>query len=172
LDYLRAALAYYARFGIQFRALLTDNGPAYGSIQTTLREWAYARTYQCGTATPEAALLRIESQDRRSEQVVSGCFFIGELFFIQVGRGCLRRIARCGSPTRSPSRSPLPGHRGYSCGGSTGLACCVRPPGPRHRCPASPRVAQGRRESGPPCGEVGAPVPFAHLSPLSISIYR
>jgi transposase InsO family protein len=77
LDFLRAALAYYARFGIQFKALLTDNGPAYRSrqfaqachalglkhrftrpytprtngkaerfIQTALREWAYARTYQ------------------------------------------------------------------------------------------------------------------------------
>jgi transposase InsO family protein len=77
LDFLRAALAYYARLGIRFRALLTDNGPAYRSrqfaqtcgqlglrhrftrpytphtngkaerfIQTALREWAYARTYQ------------------------------------------------------------------------------------------------------------------------------
>jgi len=77
LAFLSAALAYYARFGIRFRALLTDNGPAYRSrafaqacrtlglkhrftrpytprtngnaerfIQTALREWAYARTYQ------------------------------------------------------------------------------------------------------------------------------
>jgi transposase InsO family protein len=77
LDFLRAALAYYARLGIRFLALLTDNGPAYRSrqfaqacqalglkhrftrpytprtngkaerfIQTALREWAYARTYQ------------------------------------------------------------------------------------------------------------------------------
>ena len=77
LDFLRTALAYYARLGIRFRALLTDNGPAYRSrafaqachtlgikhrftrpytprtngkaerfIQTALREWAYARTYQ------------------------------------------------------------------------------------------------------------------------------
>jgi transposase InsO family protein len=75
--FLQAALAYYARLGIQFTALLTDNGPAYRSramaaacralglkhrftrpytprtngkaerfIQTALREWAYARTYQ------------------------------------------------------------------------------------------------------------------------------
>ena len=77
LAFLAAALAYYARFGIRFRAVLTDNGPAYRShafacacrqlglkhrftrpytprtngkaerfIQTALREWAYARTYQ------------------------------------------------------------------------------------------------------------------------------
>jgi transposase InsO family protein len=77
LAFLAEALAYYARFGIRFRALLTDNGPAYRSravaqacralglkhrftrpytprtngkaerfIQTALREWAYARTYQ------------------------------------------------------------------------------------------------------------------------------
>jgi transposase InsO family protein len=77
LDFLAAALAYYARFGIRFQAVLTDNGPAYRSrafaqacrvlglkhrftrpytprtngkaerfIQTALREWAYARTYQ------------------------------------------------------------------------------------------------------------------------------
>ncbi len=77
LHFLEAALAYYARFGIRFRAVLTDNGPAYRSrqfahacralglkhhftrpytprtngkaerfIQTALREWAYARTYQ------------------------------------------------------------------------------------------------------------------------------
>jgi transposase InsO family protein len=77
LDFLRAALACYARLGIRFRAQLTDNGPAYRSrqfaqacsqlglkhrfnrpctprtngkaerfIQTALREWAYARTYQ------------------------------------------------------------------------------------------------------------------------------
>jgi transposase InsO family protein len=31
LDFLRAALAYYARLGIHFKALLTDNGPAYRS---------------------------------------------------------------------------------------------------------------------------------------------
>ena len=77
LAFLAAALAYYARFGILFRAVLTDNGPAYRSrafaqacralglkhrftrpytprtngkaerfIQTLIREWAYARTYQ------------------------------------------------------------------------------------------------------------------------------
>jgi len=77
LAFLSAALDYYARFGIRFRALLTDNGPAYRSrafaqacralglkhrftrpytprtngkaerfIQTSLREWAYARAYQ------------------------------------------------------------------------------------------------------------------------------
>ncbi len=77
LAFLTEALAYYARIGIRFRALLTDNGPAYRSrafaqacralglkhrftrpytprtngkaerfIQTALREWAYARTYQ------------------------------------------------------------------------------------------------------------------------------
>jgi transposase InsO family protein len=70
-------VAYYTRFGIQFKAVLTDNGSAYRSyafaaachalglkhrrtrpytprtngkaerfIQTALREWAYARTYQ------------------------------------------------------------------------------------------------------------------------------
>lgn len=75
--FLHAALAYYARLGIRFKAVLTDNGPAYRSramaaackalglkhrftrpytprtngkaerfIQTALREWAYARTYQ------------------------------------------------------------------------------------------------------------------------------
>ena len=75
--FLRQTLAYYARFGIGFKAVLTDNGPAYRSrafaaacralglkhrftrpytprtngkaerfIQTALREWAYARTYQ------------------------------------------------------------------------------------------------------------------------------
>ena len=74
---LRSTLAWYARIGIRFKALLTDNGPAYRSrqfaqacrelglkhrftrpytprtngkaerfIQTALREWAYARTYQ------------------------------------------------------------------------------------------------------------------------------
>ena len=31
LAFLAAALAYYARFGIRFRAVLTDNGPAYRS---------------------------------------------------------------------------------------------------------------------------------------------
>jgi transposase InsO family protein len=31
LDFLHAALAYYARLGIRFRAVLTDNGPAYRS---------------------------------------------------------------------------------------------------------------------------------------------
>jgi len=77
LAFLHAALAYYARLGIHFKAVLTDNGPAYRSrafalacralslkhrftrpytprtngkaerfIQTALREWAYARTYQ------------------------------------------------------------------------------------------------------------------------------
>lgn len=77
LAFLAATLAYYARFGIRFRAVLTDNGPAYRSyafasacrqlglkhrftrpytprtngkaerfIQTALREWAYARSYQ------------------------------------------------------------------------------------------------------------------------------
>ena len=76
LALLHAALAYYARLGIRFKALLTDNGPAYRSrafaatcrmlglkhrftrpytprtngkaerfIQTALREWAYARSY-------------------------------------------------------------------------------------------------------------------------------
>jgi len=77
LHFLDAALAYYARLGIHFRAVLTDNGASYRShafasrcralglkhrrtrpytprtngkaerfIQTALREWAYARTYQ------------------------------------------------------------------------------------------------------------------------------
>jgi transposase InsO family protein len=77
LIFLRQAAAYYERLGIRFRALLTDNGPAYRSkafaaecrhlglkhrftrpytprtngkaerfIQTALREWAYARSYQ------------------------------------------------------------------------------------------------------------------------------
>jgi transposase InsO family protein len=77
VSFLHQALAYYARLGIRFRAVLTDNGPAYRSrafalachtldlkhrftrpytprtngkaerfIQTALREWAYARTYQ------------------------------------------------------------------------------------------------------------------------------
>ena len=77
LHFLDAALAYYARLGIRFRAVLTDNGVSYRSyafadrcrtlglkhrrtrpytprtngkaerfIQTALREWAYARTYQ------------------------------------------------------------------------------------------------------------------------------
>ncbi|MGB8480927.1 MAG: IS481 family transposase, partial [Acidobacteriaceae bacterium] len=77
IAFLQAALAYYARLGIRFKAILTDNGPAYRSylfarvcrelglkhrftrpytprtngkaerfIQTALREWAYARTYQ------------------------------------------------------------------------------------------------------------------------------
>jgi transposase InsO family protein len=76
LAFMAAALAYYARFGIRFKALLTDNGPAYRSrafaqacralglkhrftrpytprtngkaerfIQTAMREWAYARSY-------------------------------------------------------------------------------------------------------------------------------
>jgi transposase InsO family protein len=75
--FLQATLAYYARLGIRFKAVLTDNGAAYRSrafalacrelglkhrftrpytprtngkaerfIQTALREWAYARTYQ------------------------------------------------------------------------------------------------------------------------------
>jgi transposase InsO family protein len=77
LAFLDAALAYYARLGIHFKALLTDNGASYRSyafagrikqlglkhrrtrpytprtngkaerfIQTALREWAYARSYQ------------------------------------------------------------------------------------------------------------------------------
>jgi len=77
VSFLHAALAYYARLGIRFKAVLTDNGSAYRShafaaacralglkhrrtrpytprtngkaerfIQTALREWAYARTYQ------------------------------------------------------------------------------------------------------------------------------
>ena len=77
LDFLDQALAFYARLGIRFRAVLTDNGVSYRShafadrcralglkhrrtrpytprtngkaerfIQTALREWAYARTYQ------------------------------------------------------------------------------------------------------------------------------
>jgi len=77
LHFLAAALAYYARLGIRFKAVLTDNGTSYRSyafaaackrldlkhrrtrpytprtngkaerfIQTALREWAYARTYQ------------------------------------------------------------------------------------------------------------------------------
>lgn len=77
LHFLDKALAYYARLGIHFKALLTDNGTSYRSyafadrcrelglkhrrtrpytprtngkaerfIQTALREWAYARTYQ------------------------------------------------------------------------------------------------------------------------------
>jgi transposase InsO family protein len=77
LAFLHAAWAYYARLGIHFKAVLTDNGSAYRSrafaqacralglkhrftrpytprtngkaerfIQTALREWAYARTYQ------------------------------------------------------------------------------------------------------------------------------
>jgi transposase InsO family protein len=85
LAFLHAALAYYARLGIRFRAILTDNGPAYRSravaaacralglkhrftrpytprtngkaerfIQTALREWAYARSYQ-RTQTNEAS---------------------------------------------------------------------------------------------------------------------
>jgi transposase InsO family protein len=75
--FLTATLDFYARLGIRFKAILTDNGPAYRShtlarfckahqlkhrftrpytprtngkaerfIQTALREWAYARTYQ------------------------------------------------------------------------------------------------------------------------------
>ena len=77
--FLHAALAYYARLGIQFKAVLTDIGPAYRSrafaaacrslglkhrftrpytprngkaerfIQTALREWAYPRSYQNST---------------------------------------------------------------------------------------------------------------------------
>ena len=77
IAFLHATLAYYARLGIHFKAILTDNGSAYRSylfakscrelglkhrftrpytprtngkaerfIQTALREWAYARTYQ------------------------------------------------------------------------------------------------------------------------------
>ena len=73
---LRSTLAWYARLGIRFKAVLTDNGPSYRSIQfaqacrefglkqrftrpytprtngkaerfiqTALREWAYARSY-------------------------------------------------------------------------------------------------------------------------------
>ena len=76
VDFLHQAVAYYARFGIRFKAILTDNGPSYHSralalacralglkhrftrpytprtngkaerfIQTALREWAYARSY-------------------------------------------------------------------------------------------------------------------------------
>lgn len=86
LDFLDAALAYYARLGIQFKAVLTDNGTSYRSyafadackqlglkhrrtrpytprtngkaerfIQTALREWAYARTFQ-NSAEREQAL--------------------------------------------------------------------------------------------------------------------
>jgi transposase InsO family protein len=77
LHFLDAARAYYARLGIHFKAVLTDNGVTYRShafadrcrelglkhrrtrpytprtngkaerfIQTALREWAYAHTYQ------------------------------------------------------------------------------------------------------------------------------
>jgi transposase InsO family protein len=77
LIFLRQAVVYYQRLGICFRAILTDNGPAYRSkafaaecrrlglkhrftrpytprtngkaerfIQTALREWAYARSYE------------------------------------------------------------------------------------------------------------------------------
>ncbi len=77
IAFLHAALDDYARLGIRFKAILTDNGSAYRSylfarvcrelglkhrftrpytprtngkaerfIQTALREWAYARTYQ------------------------------------------------------------------------------------------------------------------------------
>ena len=77
LHFLHAALAYYARLGIHFKAVLTDNGTSYRSyafadackqlnlkhrrtrpytprtngkaerfIQTALREWAYAQTFQ------------------------------------------------------------------------------------------------------------------------------
>jgi len=77
LDFLSKALAFYARLGIHFKAVLTDNGTSYRSyafadrckhlglkhrrtrpytprtngkaerfIQTALREWAYARTFQ------------------------------------------------------------------------------------------------------------------------------
>ena len=73
---LHATIAWYARLGIRFKAVLTDNGPSYRSlqfaqacralglkqrftrpytprtngkaerfIQTALREWAYARSY-------------------------------------------------------------------------------------------------------------------------------
>ena len=75
--FLRLAVAFYARFGIRLRRVLTDNAPCYYSrqfaaachqlglrhrrtrpytprtngkaerfIQTSLREWAYARCYQ------------------------------------------------------------------------------------------------------------------------------
>ena len=75
-----AAKAFYSRFGISARRLLTDNGPCYRDgrfqktlrltglkqhftrayrpqtngkaerfIQTALREWAYARSYQNST---------------------------------------------------------------------------------------------------------------------------
>ncbi len=77
LHFLQAALAFHARLGIRFKAVLTDNGVSYRSyafagrcrelglkhrrtrpytprtngkaerfIQTALREWAYARTFQ------------------------------------------------------------------------------------------------------------------------------
>ena len=77
LHFLNAALAYYARLGIHFKAVLTDNGVSYRSyafadackqlglkhrrtrpytprtngkaerfIQTALKEWAYAHTFQ------------------------------------------------------------------------------------------------------------------------------
>ena len=77
LHFLQVALVYYARLGIRFRAVLTDNCVSYRSyafadachalglkhrrtrpytprtngkaerfIQTALREWAYARSYQ------------------------------------------------------------------------------------------------------------------------------
>ena len=87
LAFLHAALAYYARLGICFKAVLTDNGPAYRShafaagcraldlkhrftrpytprtngkaerfIQTALREWAYARSYN--SSNPRNSELR------------------------------------------------------------------------------------------------------------------
>ena len=80
VSFLHAALAFYARLGIRFKAVLTDNGSAYRSramtaacrvlrlkhrftrpytprtngkagrfIQTVLREWAYARSYNNST---------------------------------------------------------------------------------------------------------------------------
>jgi transposase InsO family protein len=85
LLFLSQAVAYYQRLGIRFRAVLTDNGPAYRSrafaaqcrhlglklrftrpytprtngkaerfIQTALREWAYARSYQNSEARTQS----------------------------------------------------------------------------------------------------------------------
>lgn len=52
LAFLAEPLAWYVRFGIRFRALLTDNGPAYRSdlphagTQTPLHQALYA-PHQC-----------------------------------------------------------------------------------------------------------------------------
>jgi transposase len=55
VQFLRQAVAYYASLGVRIERVMTDNGKAERFVQTSLREWAYARPY-VNSAQREAAL--------------------------------------------------------------------------------------------------------------------